>query len=63
MPWDHERIVQVAEDLLRTGKVNTAGIVQPIVPFEESPAAFRMIDEHPETCIKLGVRFDAPSET
>ena len=33
------------------------GIVQPIVPFEETPAAYQMIDEHPEACIKLGVQF------
>jgi threonine dehydrogenase-like Zn-dependent dehydrogenase len=55
--WDHERIVDLAEDLIRTGKVRTDGIVQPIVPFEEAADAYRMIDEHPERCIKLGVRF------
>ena len=55
--WDHERIEHLAEDLLRTGKVRHDGIVQPVVPFAESADAYRMIDEHPESCIKLGVRF------
>jgi len=55
--WDHGRIVHLAEHLLRTGRLKTEGIVQPIVPFEESAAAYRQIDEHPETCVKLGVRF------
>jgi hypothetical protein len=27
------------------------------VPFEEAAEAYRAIDEHPESCIKLGVRF------
>jgi threonine dehydrogenase-like Zn-dependent dehydrogenase len=55
--WDHKRIVDVAEALLRSGQLRTEGIVQPIVPFAESAEAYRHIDEHPETCVKLGVRF------
>jgi threonine dehydrogenase-like Zn-dependent dehydrogenase len=55
--WDHERVLDLAEYLLHTGKVRCDGIVQPIVPFEETPAAYQMIDEHPEACIKLGVQF------
>src|SRR5687767_4550757 len=57
--WDHARILTLAETLLRTGRLKCDGIVQPIVPFEESAEAYRMIDEHPESCVKLGVRFDA----
>ncbi len=55
--WDRERIVDLAEELIRTGRVRTDGIVQPIVSFDESAEAYRLIDEHPEQCIKLGVRF------
>jgi hypothetical protein len=29
------------------------------VPFEEAPAAFRELDAHPETSVKLGIRFGA----
>jgi threonine dehydrogenase-like Zn-dependent dehydrogenase len=53
--WDDHRIRQVAFDLIRTGRVNTQGIVHPIVPFDEALEAYRMLDEHPETAIKLGV--------
>jgi threonine dehydrogenase-like Zn-dependent dehydrogenase len=55
--WDRARIEDLAEELLRRGRVSCDGVVQPIVPFEESAEAYRQIDEHPETCIKLGVRF------
>ena len=55
--WDRARIVDLAEDLVRTGRVRHEGIVQPVVPFEESAEAYREIDEHPEACVKLGVRF------
>jgi threonine dehydrogenase-like Zn-dependent dehydrogenase len=55
--WDHERTVDLAETLLRTGRVRHEGIVDPIVPFEEAPAAYRRIDADPSTSVKLGVRF------
>ena len=55
--WDRARIVDLAEDLVRTGRVRHEGIVQPVVPFEEAAEAYREIDEHPEACVKLGVRF------
>ncbi len=55
--WDSDRIKRVAFELLRSRKLSVEGLVTPIVPFEESPEAYRMIDEHPEQCVKLGVRF------
>jgi threonine dehydrogenase-like Zn-dependent dehydrogenase len=60
--WDRSRVVALAEELLRTGRVRCDGIVQPVVSFEESPDAYREIDEHPETCVKLGVRFRGAPE-
>jgi hypothetical protein len=32
-------------------------VIRPVVSFAESTDAYRQIDERPETCIKLGVRF------
>jgi threonine dehydrogenase-like Zn-dependent dehydrogenase len=61
--WDRRRMVGLAEELLRSGRLRTDGIVQPVVPFERSAEAYRAIDEHPETCVKLGVRFDASRRT
>ena len=55
--WDHARVVQLAEELLRTGRIQTDGIIQPSVPFDDVAEAYREIDEHPERSVKLGVQF------
>lgn len=55
--WSSDRSKQLAEQLIASGKLRTDGVLQPIVPFPESADAYRQIDEHPESCIKLGVRF------
>jgi len=55
--WTLQRLVEVALRWLVSGRLRTDGIVTPIVPFEEAAEAFRYIDEHPEQCIKLGVKF------
>jgi threonine dehydrogenase-like Zn-dependent dehydrogenase len=55
--WDLERLVSLGLDWMASGRIRTDGILTPIVPFEESADAYRMIDEHPERSIKLGVRF------
>lgn len=55
--WTLERTVDLALSWMIGGRIRTDGILTPIVPFEESADAYRMIDEHPERSIKLGVRF------
>ncbi len=55
--WDSPRIARYAFQLLQEGKLKVDGLVCPIVPFEESAEAYRLIDEHPEKTIKLGVTF------
>lgn len=55
--WTLDRLVHLALDWLTSGRIRADGIISPIVPFEESAEAYRMIDEHPERSIKLGVRF------
>jgi threonine dehydrogenase-like Zn-dependent dehydrogenase len=55
--WTLERLVNLALTWMIDGHIRTEGIIDPIVPFELSAEAFRMIDEHPERSIKLGVRF------
>jgi len=55
--WTLERTVDLALRWLIGGRIWTEGILTPIVPFAESVDAYRMIDEHPERSIKLGVRF------
>lgn len=56
--WDLDRLAHLGVDWLASGRIRTEGIITPIVSFAESADAYRMIDEHPERSIKLGVRFD-----
>jgi threonine dehydrogenase-like Zn-dependent dehydrogenase len=56
--WDLQRLVDLALRWLISGRLSTAGIVTPIVPFASSAEAYRRIDEHPEDSVKLGVRFE-----
>ena len=55
--WTLERLERLGLDWMVEGRICTDGIITPVVPFEESADAYRMIDEHPERSIKLGVRF------
>jgi len=55
--WTLERLVSLALKWMMDGRIRTEGIIDPIVPFEDCAAAYRVIDEHPERSIKLGVRF------
>ncbi len=55
--WTLQRLVEVTQGWLVSGRLRTEGIVTPIVSFEESADAYRSIDEHPEQSIKLGIRF------
>ncbi len=58
--WTLQRVVDLALDWMIAGKVRTDGLLDPIVPFADSAAAYRDIDEHPERSIKLGILFDSP---
>jgi threonine dehydrogenase-like Zn-dependent dehydrogenase len=55
--WNNRRQADAAWNLLATGQINCAPVIQPIVPFADVVAAYREIDEHPEWSVKLGVRF------
>lgn len=55
--WTLDRLVRVTLDWLTDGRLQTDGIVTPVVPFADSVAAYREIDEHPERSIKLGITF------
>jgi threonine dehydrogenase-like Zn-dependent dehydrogenase len=55
--WDRERIRWAAFDLLREGKVSSAGVLHPVVSFEDSAEAFRLIDEAPQESVKLGITY------
>jgi threonine dehydrogenase-like Zn-dependent dehydrogenase len=55
--WTLDRMVKLGLDWLACGRLRVDGIVTPIVSFDDSPEAYRAIDEHPEQSIKLGITF------
>jgi threonine dehydrogenase-like Zn-dependent dehydrogenase len=56
--WDSARLKETAFTLLRTGRLSVEGLIDPIVPFEQSAEAYRAIDERPWESVKLGVVYD-----
>jgi len=55
--WDAERLHHAAFALLEQGRLRVDGLLDPVVPFVDSAAAYRQIDENPATSIKLGVTY------
>ena len=44
-------------DLLAAGRLRADGVLDPIVPFEQSAEAYREIERNPDASIKLAVRY------
>ena len=55
--WDAERLYRAAFAVLEQGRLRVDGLLDPVVPFADSAAAYRQIDEHPAASIKLGVTY------
>ncbi|MBA3791821.1 MAG: zinc-binding dehydrogenase [Rubrobacter sp.] len=56
--WDRERIVRSCWDMLASGRIDCERVVDPVVPFAESPQGYeKFVDRHPESSVKLGVAF------
>jgi threonine dehydrogenase-like Zn-dependent dehydrogenase len=55
--WDNRRQADAVWGLLVSGRLDGSRVVRPIVRFDDVVEAFREIDEHPETSVKLGVTF------
>ena len=55
--WDQERAYDCIVSMMRKGKLTAPGLVQPVVPLEDSPEVFRWIREEPDRVIKYAVRF------
>lgn len=58
--WDSQRIKECAFRLLREKKLSVAGLIAPIVPLDQAAEAYRLIDEAPERCVKLGIVYPQP---
>jgi 2-desacetyl-2-hydroxyethyl bacteriochlorophyllide A dehydrogenase len=50
--WDRRRVLATATRLLYTDRVSVAGLLDRRFPFEEAPAAYRWLDEHPQESVK-----------
>ena len=55
--WDAERMYRAAFALLERGGLRVDGLLDPVVPFADSAAAYREIDENPAASIKLGITY------
>lgn len=56
--WNGRRLADTAWELLTSQRLDCGSVIQPVVPFAESPGAYQeYVDEHPDRSVKLGVRF------
>jgi threonine dehydrogenase-like Zn-dependent dehydrogenase len=55
--WDPERVERTVLDLFARGLLTAEGLLQPRVPIAEAADAYRLIDEHPDQCVKLAVHY------
>jgi threonine dehydrogenase-like Zn-dependent dehydrogenase len=56
--WDRRRIVETCWSMLSRGEIDCERIVDPVVPFRESPEGYeRFVDRSPDQSVKLGVSF------
>ena len=55
--WDRRRVYDTVLELFKRGSLTVRGLLHPVVSFENAVEAYRLIDEHPEEVVKLGVRY------
>jgi len=56
--WNYEHLHEEAFRHLRAGRLDVEGLIDPVVPLREAPAALERIEANPETSVKLGVVYD-----
>ena len=55
--WDDRDFEETARQLMREGRLQSDGLVHPIVPFEQSAEAYHRIQDDPDRVVKLGICF------
>jgi 2-desacetyl-2-hydroxyethyl bacteriochlorophyllide A dehydrogenase len=55
--WDRRRVMDTATRLLYTDRVSIEGLLGRTFPFDEAPAAYRWVDEHPGAAVKVALRY------
>lgn len=53
--WDRRRIMETATRLLYTDLVSVDGLLERTFPFDEAPAAYQWLDEHPQSAVKVAL--------
>ena len=57
--WDPVRLQDTVLNMFAGGLLSAEGMLNPRVPITQSAEAYRLIDEHPERCMKLAVEYPA----
>jgi threonine dehydrogenase-like Zn-dependent dehydrogenase len=57
--WDERRAYDCIVAMMRKGRLTAPGLIDPVVPLEEGPEVFRLIEREPGRVIKFGIRFGA----
>ena len=56
--WDGYRLARTAMDLAVTGRLRLTELISHTMPMSEAPAAFQMLDEHPEQALQVVLSFE-----
>ena len=56
-PWNRRRVMDTATRLLSTDRVSIDGLLTRRFPFDQAPAAYRWIDEHPRAAVKVALTY------
>lgn len=54
--WDEQRAYDTLVSLLRKRKLDASGLITPVVPLEQGPEVFRMIQHDPDQVIKYAIQ-------
>ena len=55
--WNRRRVMDTATRLLYTDRVSVEGLLARRFPFDQAPAAYRWIDEHPQAAVKVALTY------
>ena len=55
--WNRRRVMDTATRLLYTDRVSIEGMLDRRFPFDDAPAAYRWLDEHPQGAVKVALRY------
>jgi 2-desacetyl-2-hydroxyethyl bacteriochlorophyllide A dehydrogenase len=60
--WDSYRLARTAIDLAVSGRLRLTELISHTLPVADAPAAFALLDEHPEQALQIVLSFDEATE-